>query len=166
MRLYHGSTVTVKNPSMRFGRANTDFGKGFYTTTDYEQAARWARIRRQRAGSGVAIVTVFEIDDSFLQSKDIKIMEYNGATESWLNFVVNNRRSAPMHDFDIVLGPVANDNLYATISMYENGQLSVEAAIVQLKTHTLFNQVSFHTAKALSQIHYVESVRVNENSPN
>ena len=62
--------------------------------------------------------------------------------------------------YDIVLGPVANDNLYATISMYENGQLSVEAAIVQLNTYVLYNQVSFHTKEALSQIKYLESIRV------
>ena len=162
MKLYHGSTVTVKNPSLRLGRKNTDFGKGFYTTTDFDQAARWARIRSQRAVTVSSIFIVFVIVDDVLQSNDIKIMEYNGATENWLNFVVNNRRSAPLHDYDIVLGPVANDNLYATISMYENGQLSVEAAIVQLNTHTLFDQVSFHTPKALSQIRYVESVIVNE----
>ena len=120
MRLYHGSTVTVKHPSLRLGRANTDFGKGFYTTTDYEQAARWARIRRRREQSEEAIVTVYEVDDHLLQRIDLRIMEYHGATEGWLNFVVNNRRSAPLHDYDIVLGPVANDALYATISMYEN----------------------------------------------
>ena len=160
MKLYHGSTVMVRRPSLRPGRANTDFGKGFYTTTDSEQAARWARIRRERAGEGDAIVSVYEVDDDLLQHGDLHIMEYNGATEEWLNFVVNNRRKAPLHDYDIVLGPVANDNLYATISMYETGQLSVEAAIVQLKTHVLYNQVSFHTNKALSQIRFVESKKV------
>lgn len=157
MKLFHGSTVTVKQPSLRFGRANTDFGKGFYTTTNFEQAARWARIRRERSGSDSAIVSIYETDDNLLQRKDLRIMEYHGATEEWLNFVVANRRTAPLHEFDIVLGPVANDNLYATISMYENGQLSVEAAIVQLKTHVLYNQVSFHTLHALSQIKFVES---------
>lgn len=161
MKLYHGSIVRVKRPSLRVGRANTDFGKGFYTTTDYVQAARWALIRSQRAVTDEAIVSVFEVDDDLLQRKDFRIMEYNGATEEWLNFVVKNRRSAPLHDFDIVLGPVANDNLYATISMYENGQLSVEAAIVQLKTHVLFNQVSFHTEKVLSYIRFVESIVVS-----
>lgn len=55
---------------------------------------------------------------------------------------------------------MANDNLYATISMYENGQLSVEAAIVQLNTHVLCNQVSFHTKEAISQLKYLESIRV------
>lgn len=67
MKLYHGSTLTVKHPSLRFGRANTDFGKGFYTTTDYDQAVRWAQIRQKRAGSVNAVVSVYEIDDGYHQ---------------------------------------------------------------------------------------------------
>lgn len=157
MKLYHGSIVSVKNPNIRQGRPNTDYGKGFYTTVDFEQAARWARIRRDRAGGGNAVVSVYEVDDDLLQKKDFRIMEYNGATKEWLDFVVANRRFAPLHDYDIVLGPVANDNLYATISLYENGELSAEAAVVQLRTHVLFNQVSFHTEKALAQLRFVES---------
>ena len=102
MKLYHGSTVVVKQPNIRIGRKNTDFGKGFYTTTDFDQAARWARIRSRRAGSEVAIVSVYEIDDNLLQNKDFNIMEYHRATEQWLNFVVNNRRTAPLHNYDIV----------------------------------------------------------------
>lgn len=160
MKLYHGSIVSVKNPNLRQGRPNTDYGKGFYTTVDFDQAARWARIRRDRAGGGNAVVSVYEVDDDLLQKKDFRIMEYNGATKEWLDFVVANRRYTPLHDYDIVLGPVANDNLYATISLYENGELSAEAAVIQLKTHVLFNQVSFHTDKALSQLHFVESIMV------
>lgn len=160
MKLYHGSTVTVKNPSLRPGRVNTDFGKGFYTTIDYEQAARWARIRRERAGEGNAVVSVYEVDDALLQRNDMRIMAYEGATIGWLDFVVGNRRYAPLHDYDIVLGPVANDNLYATISLYENGELSAEAAIVQLKTHVLFNQVSFHSQSAIKNLKFVEAIEV------
>lgn len=160
MKLYHGSIVSVKNPNIRQGRPNTDYGKGFYTTVDFDQAARWARIRRDRAGSGNAVVSVYEVDDDLLQKKDFRIMEYNGATKEWLDFVVANRRFAPLHAYDIVLGPVANDNLYATISLYENGELSAEAAVVQLKTHILFNQVSFHTEKVMAQLRFVESIMV------
>lgn len=160
MKLYHGSIVSVKNPNLRQGRPNTDYGKGFYTTVDFDQAARWARIRRDRAGGGNAVVSVYEVDDMLLQKEDFRIMEYNGATKEWLDFVVANRRYAPLHDYDIVLGPVANDNLYATISLYENGELSSEAAVVQLKTHVLFNQVSFHTEKVLAQLRFVESIMV------
>ena len=160
MKLYHGSTVTVKNPSLRQGRPNTDFGKGFYTTIDFEQAARWAQIRRERAGGGNAIVSVYTVNDDFLKQTDLQIMRYNGATKKWLDFVVANRRFAPIHDYDIVLGPVANDNLYATISLYENGELSAEAAIIQLKTHVLYNQVSFHTQTAITNLRFEESQEV------
>lgn len=160
MKLYHGSIVSVKNPNLRQGRPNTDYGKGFYTTVDFDQAARWARIRRDRAGGGNAVVSVYEVDDMLLQKEDFRIMEYNGATKDWLDFVVANRRYAPLHEYDIVLGPVANDSLYATISLYENGELSAEAAVVQLKSHVLFNQVSFHTEKVLTQLHFVESIMV------
>ena len=162
MKLYHGSIVTVRKPNLRQGRANTDYGKGFYTTVDFDQAARWARIRRDRAGEGNAIVSVYEVDDELLRDGALSIMQYNGATKEWLDFVVANRRFAPLHDYDIVLGPVANDNLYATISLYENGELSAEAAVVQLKTHVLFNQVSFHTDKALSQLKFVEAIIVDK----
>lgn len=69
MKLYHGSIVTVKKPSLRQGRPNTDYGKGFYTTVDFDQAARWARIRRDRAGEGNAIVSVYEVDDNLLNKE-------------------------------------------------------------------------------------------------
>lgn len=158
MKIYHGSTVAVRRPSLRYGRYSTDFGKGFYTTTDFEQAARWAHIKKERENSIHAVVSIYEIPDNLLENSNIKIMQYNGATESWLNFVVENRKSKSLiHDNDIVLGPVANDKLYATISMYENGDLDVEAAIVQLKTHVLFNQVSFHSKRSMEDIRFLES---------
>lgn len=71
MKLYHGSTVAVKNPSIRLSRANTDYGKGFYTTVDLEQAERCARIRQNRAGSGKAVVSVsvYEVKNNLLQKR-------------------------------------------------------------------------------------------------
>ncbi|MGM9811123.1 MAG: DUF3990 domain-containing protein [Paludibacteraceae bacterium] len=160
MKLYHGSTVVVKHPSLKQGRRNTDFGKGFYTTLDFEQAARWARIRLERAGVGSAVVSVYEVDDALLQHPDWHILTYHGATKEWLDFVVDNRRGAPLHNYDVVLGPVANDNLYATISLYENGELSAEAAVVQLKTHVLSGQVSFHSQSAIGNLKFMEAIMV------
>lgn len=160
MKLYHGSTMVVRTPNIMRGRLNTDFGKGFYTTTNFEQAARWARIKRDRAGKGNAVVSVYEFDERLLDSPDFNTLHYNGATAEWLDFVVNNRRKSSPHSYDMVMGPVANDSLYATIVMYEKGDLSVEAAIVQLRTHTLFDQLSFHSAKAAKMLRFVEAREV------
>ena len=64
MKLYHGSTVAVKNPSLNPGRPNADFGKGFYTTSSKEQAIRWAHIKKERENAAHAIVSVFEFDEA------------------------------------------------------------------------------------------------------
>ena len=162
MRLYHGSTMTVHKPTVTRGRTKTDFGKGFYTTTSPEQAEKWARIKKNREGKkeGVrVVVSVFEIDDSILNSSQYKTMHFYGATAEWLDFVVANRRGAS-HDFDMIMGPVANDNLYATISLYENGTLNANAAIEQLKTHTLFDQLSFHNQSVCQLLTFIESYEI------
>ena len=71
MKLYHGSIVTVRKPNLRQGRANTDYGKGFYTTVDFDQAARWAHIRHTRAGEGSVIVCSTTEDTCLLYFKKI-----------------------------------------------------------------------------------------------
>lgn len=158
MRLYHGSIMTVRKPVVSRARSKTDFGKGFYTTISREQAQKWAQIKKTRDGGDVrAIVSVFEFDETLLHDTRYKTMHFAGATVEWLDFVVGNRRGEILHNYDMVMGPVANDKLYATISLYENGVLDAVAAIEQLKTHQLFDQLSFHTPKACSLLTYIES---------
>ena len=93
IRLYHGSTVTVRKPSLRPGRSNADFGKGFYTTSNYEQAVRWAHIKQEREEAQRAIVSVYEFDESLLESPDLNIRLFRGADEPWLYFVTDCRKS-------------------------------------------------------------------------
>lgn len=163
MRLYHGSTMTVRKPAPGRSRSNTDFGKGFYTTTSREQAEKWAQIKKSRedaAASTRAVVSVFEFDEALLDDARFRTMHFSGATAEWLDFVVNNRRGATAHGFDFVMGPVANDQLYAVIALYENGVLDAAAAIGQLRTHRLFDQLSFHTPTACALLRFVESFEV------
>ncbi len=161
MRLYHGSIVAVRRPVVSRGRARTDFGKGFYTTTNREQAEKWAKIKKERSGDkSKSIVSVYEFDEKILNDKTYNTRYFDGADADWLNFVVNNRRGNQSQDYDLVMGPVANDNLYATISLFETGALSVTAAIEQLKTHVLFDQLSFHTLRVCSLLSFVESYEV------
>ncbi len=158
MLLYHGSTMAVRKPIISRGRGKTDFGKGFYTTTSREQAEKWAQIKRERMGDGAhAIVSVFELDDAVLNNPAYHTRHFDGATAEWLDFVVGNRRGEVHHNFDLIMGPVANDKLYATITLYENGILDANAAIEQLNTHQLFDQLSFHTTKACKLLTFVET---------
>ena len=158
MLLYHGSTMAVRKPIVSRGRGKTDFGKGFYTTTSREQAEKWAQIKRDRMGDEAhAIVSVFELDDAVLNNPAYHTRHFDGATAEWLDFVVGNRRGEVHHNFDLIMGPVANDKLYATITLYENGILDANAAIEQLNTHQLLDQLSFHTTKACKLLTFVET---------
>lgn len=161
MLLYHGSTMAVRKPIISRGRPKTDFGKGFYTTTSREQAEKWANIKKYREGDHAkGIVSVFEFDESLLNDETFKTRHFNGADTEWLDFVVGNRRGIINHDYDMIMGPVANDKLYATILLYENGILDANAAIEQLKTHQLFDQLSFHQQKGCNLLTFKESYEV------
>jgi hypothetical protein len=150
--------MAVRKPIVSRGRGKTDFGKGFYTTTSREQAEKWAQIKRDRMGDEAhAIVSVFELDDAVLNNPAYHTRHFDGATAEWLDFVVGNRRGEVHHNFDLIMGPVANDRLYATITLYENGILDANAAIEQLNTHQLFDQLSFHTTKACKLLTFVET---------
>ena len=159
MRLYHGSTVAVRKPSLRPGRSNADFGKGFYTTTHPEQAERWAHIKQEREDAPHAIVSIYELDETLLDNPDWNIRQFTGADEAWLYFVANCRKSRG-HKYDLVLDPVANDKVFTTVNLFESGILTAEAAILQLKAYKTYNQMSFHTPKAIGALRFVDSYEV------
>ena len=159
IRLYHGSTVAVRKPSLRPGRSNADFGKGFYTTSNYEQAVRWAHIKQEREAAPRAVVSVYEFDETLLDNTELNIRRFNGADEPWLYFVSDCRRSRK-HGFDLVQGPVANDKVFTTVNLFESGVLSAEAAILQLKAYKTYDQLSFHTAHVIGTLRFVESIEV------
>jgi hypothetical protein len=162
MRVYHGSTQQVRKPIVERGRPSTDFGKGFYTTTNLEQAQGWALIRQRNAGAGAkAIVSIYEMGDGLLEKTGYDTLSFGAPDEAWLNFVVDCRRSI-LHNHAIVFGPVADDKIYVTIAQYENNILDLEATIARLKVNEFFNQVSFHTNEALENLKFIESVEVTE----
>ena len=159
MKLYHGSTVTVRKPSLRPGRKDADFGKGFYTTSNLEQAIRWAHIKCDREKSNRAVVSVYEFDEGLLENQTWNIRHFTGADEPWLYFVADCRKSRP-HDYDIVMGPVANDKVFTTVNLFESGVLDAQAAILQLKAYKTYDQLSFHTKRVITTLRFVESYEI------
>ncbi len=160
MNLYHGSTQEVTHPVLSKCRKMTDFGQGFYTTTHFEQSEKWAVIKKNRQKTDRAIVSVFEVKDNLLNDEKYKIHHFEKATKKWLDFVVSNRRGIENEIFDMVMGPVANDTLYATILLYEQGILTAEATIQQLNAYLLFDQLSFHSQTAIAELKFVKSIIV------
>ena len=162
MTLYHGSLVTVETPRIfpREPGHTADFGAGFYTTTDSKQAERWVKIRKGTDTSLQGFVSVYTVPDDILEIKDLKTLVFKSATEEWLDFVISNRRDINfLHDYDLVYGPVANDRVYATITLYEDELLDKTETIARLKTFVLTDQLLFHTEKALAYLKFSGSLK-------
>ena len=157
MKLYHGSTVAVRKPSVNRGRPTVDFGQGFYTTTSYEQAKKWAELKRKRTSAPYAVVTEYEVADDILQGRYTTLF-FSGPTQEWLDFVVSNRKGNGTAAYDLTMGPVANDQLYATIRLYEQGVVTASAAIEMLRTHLLFDQLAFHNQHAANELTFIQSI--------
>jgi hypothetical protein len=153
--------MKVEHPEIRQGNRLLDFGYGFYTTTNLEQATRWAWIKKTRMNRNCAYLNTYEIDDDIFLNKGIHFLEFTEPDRSWLEFVINNRQGKQMHDYDLVRGAVANDTLYQTFTLYESGVLSVEETITRLKVHTLFDQLSFHTKKVINELQFIEALELS-----
>lgn len=164
MKLYHGSTIIVKNPDLTILNYKTDFGKGFYTTTDFEQAKKWTKIKKERLLKEKEDLKIHQYVNVYEYTEDnnLNILNFQETTEEWLKFVYKNRQSEELvHQYDIVKGPVADDNLYQVLVNYENGVYDMEETIKRLKTYLLSNQISFHTLKSLQCLKYIENIEVN-----
>jgi len=158
MKLYHGSNIVVQKPVILENQRLLDFGKGFYVTTNVNQAERWALIKQRRSGGETkAIVTVYEIDNNLLDCSSFVVRHFPFANEEWLDFIVSNRSKDLKHPYDIVKGAVANDTLYATLVLFETGLLSKVETISRLKSHKLFDQISFHNQQVLTELRFVEA---------
>lgn len=159
MIVYHGSTEIIPKPEIFEIQRLLDFGKGFYTTKNKEQAERWAKIKQKREGKATkAYVSVYNFNQAELNGLTIK--KFNQADEEWLDFVVKNRNEIYNHGYDMVSGPVANDTLYQTLSLYETGILTKPETIARLKVHPLYNQVSFHSSQALELLKYEQAYEI------
>ena len=149
MILYHGSNIVVDEPKILPSQRFLDFGMGFYTTTAEEQAKRWALRVGARRKSKEQFLSVYDFDLEAAK-KELNIIEFQKADEAWLTFVTACRNGHNINEkYDIVMGPVADDNVYATVQLYELGVLEKEEALKRLKVEELYDQILFHSEAAL-----------------
>ena len=160
MILYHGSTDLVEKPEIRKSDVYLDFGVGFYTTTSYEQAERWAKIKMRRKNVDLGYVAVYEFDIEKAE-KELVIKRFNNADEEWLSFVVSNRKGTIINDkADMHIGPVADDNVYQSIRLFETGAYDAEYTVKKLKTEVLHDQWTLHSDEILKYLNFIEAKEV------
>jgi len=151
MILYHGSNVEVRVPRIIEPNRALDFGPGFYTTLFRGQAVDFAGKVVLRKG-GVPTLNIYEIDET-VAFPLCDVLEFKEPNEIWLDFVCDNRDGVNVAaGRDMIFGPVANDDVYRTLTLYRNGEISKDDALKRLKIKKLYNQLVFATDKALQFI--------------
>lgn len=152
MILYHGSNVVVDKPALIPQNRYLDFGFGFYTTTNKQQAIGFADKVTKRRKTGEKTVSTYEIDE-IKAFAECTVLRFDAPDEAWLDFVSENRAGSytgPSYDF--IFGPVADDDVYTTFTLYAAGVLSKEQTLEALKIKKLYNQLVLTTEKAISYL--------------
>ena len=157
MTVYHGSTVVVDNPLVGVGRANLDFGKGFYVTDLREQAISWAS-RPLNAGKP-QLLNIYELDKEAILAANFQYKRFKAYDAEWLEFVVASRKSQPVWAaFDVIEGGIANDRVFNTIELYSQGLITQEVALQRLQYEQPNNQICIINQEVADRyLHYFSS---------
>lgn len=149
MILYHGTNIIIEKPHPVEQNRYLDFGFGFYTTSNLEQAKNFALKVVKRKG-GNPIVNVYEFDEK--QAEDAaKYKRFNSPDVDWLDFVSDNRNGVYKgENYGIIIGPVANDDVYTTLQLYLGGFLTREQTLQTLKIKKLYDQYVFATQETMN----------------
>lgn len=155
MICYHGSDTIVDIPKILDAKRPLDFGGGFYVTSSEAQANSWAIKVAYRNNNNHRCVNRYEFDIDKAKA-ELTVIHFEAADEKWLDFICDNRSGKYTGDYDIVIGPVADDRVYRVVVEYENGDLDKETALKNLKTESLCDQILFHTEKSLEYLKYID----------
>ena len=156
IRLYHGSNVKVDRPDLVHSKPLKDFGQGFYLSADKQQAWDMAFQKVKQLQQGKATVSEFLFDESLMESSDLKVLQFPDYSEEWAMFVLRNRdmyEHQPIHAYDIVYGPIADDGVTYQLRRYQGGVISLSRLIEELKyAKGITFQYYFGTERALQKL--------------
>lgn len=136
MKLYHGSTINIECIDLSKSKPNKDFGKGFYLSADEEQAREMAIYKALQLDLE-PVINAYEFDERVLkESTELKVKQFSTYDEEWAEFIFANRNKTstqPAHDYDIVIGPIANDRVGLQIRHYMEHNIDLPTFIERLK---------------------------------
>lgn len=149
MIVYHGTTEIIEKPDVKYSKRYLDFGKGFYLTSFEEQAKKWAFRKSLRQGK-CAVVNVYELKDDL---KDYRVLNFQQENEQWLDFVCSCRKGEEINqEYDIIIGSVANDDVFKTVDMYFRGLWDKEKVLNELRYYKMNDQICIVNQRILDEI--------------
>lgn len=149
MIVYHGTTVIVEKPDISYSKRYLDFGRGFYLTTYQKQADRWA-VRKSMRNHQMPIVNVYDMTEALEQ---YNVLTFNNEDEKWLDFVCACRDGETGYmDYDIVIGNVANDDIFKSVDRYRRGLWNKERTIKELRYFKKNDQIAIINQVVLNKV--------------
>lgn len=159
MILYHGSNQRVTEIDLLKSKLGKDFGRAFYLSSDEEQAIEMARFKADTFG-GEIVVNKFLFDESILNKSEINYYQFESYTEEWAHFILSNRNNTeekPVHDYDIVYGPIANDRIGRQIFNLTSGYIDFQTFVKRIQyPEGITFQWAFCTPLAIKLLKYIE----------
>lgn len=150
IKVYHGTTSTIKHPDVSRGRDNLDFGKAFYVTRLKSQAESWAHVVYSRYEEDAPVVNSYSLDIDAIKEKGFHCLTFDSYNADWLKFIVNSRLGRkPWEGFDLIEGGIANDRVIDTVEGYMNGDFTAQVAIGRLQYHKPNNQIAILNQKII-----------------
>ena len=151
MILYHGTNTDFSEIDLAKSKPNKDFGQGFYLSREYSQAMNMAKNKVEQLETGSLTVLTFEADDDAMNQ--LKVLRFDDYSEEWAKFILLNRNNTspqPAHDYDIVIGPIANDRVGVQLWKFENGAIDLPTLVQNLRNmRGITFQYFFGTERAI-----------------
>jgi hypothetical protein len=158
MKVYHGSYMPIDVIDLEKCEIGKDFGRGFYVTKIRKQAEFWAERKGLSHGTDGCVME-FDFNENAFQYFHLKVLQFEGYNEEWLDFVAMNRNPKalqPTHDYDIVEGPVADDKITTRINDYLTGKVSKQDFLEELKFSKKTHQICFCSARSLQMLEFAK----------
>jgi DNA-binding Xre family transcriptional regulator len=162
MLLYHGTNIRFEIPKIVTPNRALDFGMGFYTTSDKEQASDWAGVVMKRANSGKALLNIYELKENYMQKLNVR--KFETVNKEWLDFICEHRLETYKGDnYDLIIGAVANDRTMPVLQGYMNAKnkdLYAPVALDEIQADRLTDQYVFKNDLALSFLQLREIIEL------
>ncbi len=157
LKLYHGSNVLIDKIDLSCSRRGKDFGCGFYLNPNKSQAMEMAVRTAQRLQEGKPVLNTYLFDDNLIkmENSSLSVKIFDGYSVEWAKFILMNRKNLdgkPVHSYDIVIGPIANDTVGLQMRRFMQGYISIERMIEELKFNKPATQYFFGTELAISYL--------------
>lgn len=155
MKLHHGTNIDFGEIQLSKCLPYKDFGRGFYLTPSKRRARLRALDKIDKEHQGVPTIISYDFDEAELDN--LNVLRFEKCDQQWLDFILKNRnrKTYQPHDYDVVIGPVADDGVITSISLYESKVIGRRELLKKIKDTKAYIQYTFCTQKAIDKLHRI-----------